>query len=329
MIQYLRGARPGPDAEMKPETYPPDPNVFLTEKCGRACLFCSARGEDRAMTTAQVRAVLRRAHPALVFEGGEPLLAPGLENWVRAARLTGTTDITLLTNGLLLTPERRRTLVRAGVNHFHFNFPSHLPAAHDALTGTKGRLGAQLTAIKEAAASGPEAAALVCVVTSLNFRHLPAYVSFAAREFPGLHYIAFNLVKFKGAVRKRPDLVPDLREAGPRLLAALRRARKLGLPCLVDGVPLCFLRGFEAYSRDADKLLRGDRTYLREKKPVKACANCGLSSLCPGPRADYAALRGERGFRAAPPGAAIAVTRLLRRGQLTLNARPESPRKRR
>lgn len=271
------------------------------------------------MTPSQVRGVLAAGYKGLVFEGGEPLLSPDLERWVRAARRRGTRDVTVLTSGLLLTPSRLASLRRAGVNHFHFNFPSHLEKLHDLLTGTRGRLGAQLSAIRSAAASGPGAAALVCVVNSLNYRQLPGYVEFVARELPGVLYVAFNFIKVKGLVKRRLWLVPGLAEVRPFLLAALRRARQLGLPCLVDGVPLCFLPGFEALARDADCLVKGESTYLREKKPVPACARCGLSAVCAGPRADYVALRGAGGFRAAPRGAAAAVARAVRRGQLALN----------
>lgn len=303
----------------KKQPSPLDPNIFLTDKCGRKCIFCSAEGEDRVMTAAQVKQVLDRRHGSLVFEGGEPLLSRDLEKWARAARRKGARDLTVLTNGLLLTPARRVSLVKAGIGHFHFNFPSHLEKLHDLLTGTRGRFSAQLAAIKQTAAAGPEAAALVCVVNALNYKHLPAYVDFAAREFPGIFYIAFNFIKVKGLVKKHTWLVPELAEVRPFLLEALRRARALGLPCLVDGVPLCFLKGFEAYSRDADSLLKGDRTYLGEKKFVKTCAACGFARICAGPRADYAQLRGLRGFRAAPRGAAAAVIRKVRGGQLSLN----------
>lgn len=298
---------------------PLDPNVFLTAGCARNCLFCSARGEDRVMTPAQVRQVLAAGYRSLVFEGGEPLLSRELEKWVRSARRSGVEDVTVLTSGLQLTPARLASLRKAGVDHFHFNFPSHVEKLHDLLTGTSGRFKAQLAAIKAAAACGPGAAALVCVVNSLNYRQLPEYVEFAARELPGVLYIAFNFIKVKGLVKKRLWLVPELAEVKPFLLAALRRARELGLPCLVDGVPLCFLSGFEAYARDADCLVKGDNTYLYEKRTVAACARCGLAAVCAGPRADYVALRGSRGFKAAPKGAAAAVARAVRRGQLALN----------
>ncbi|MDT8286364.1 MAG: radical SAM protein [Elusimicrobiales bacterium] len=296
-----------------------EPNVFVTDRCGRDCLYCSARGEDRLMTRAQIREVLERRYPALVFEGGEPLLSPELERWVRAAARRGTRDITVLTNGLALTPARFASLRKAGVGHFHFNFPSHLPKTHDELTGTRGRLKAQAAVIKRVAAAGPRAASLVCVINSLNYRQLPAYVAYAARNFPGLFYVALNFVKVKGMVKDRPWLVPDLRRVSPYLRKALAAARRLGLPCLVDGVPLCFLQGFEAHARDADCLTRGDGTYLGEKRRVAACRRCGLSPVCAGPRADYLELRGDAGFRAAPPGAARPVMLAVAGGQISLN----------
>lgn len=298
-----------------------EPNVFLTAACNRRCVYCSAEGEDRAMSPRQVREVLEHRHPTLVFEGGEPLLSRRLEGWVREARAKGAADISVLTNGLALTDRRRRSLLRAGADHFHFNFPSHIEELYDSLTGTSGLFRRQTEAVRAAAAAGPEQAVLVCVMNSKNLAFLPDYVDFAAREFPGLFYIAFNFIKIKGAVKRRPWLVPDLKALGPSLREALGRARSLGLDCLVDGVPLCFLKGFEAHSRDVSFLMKGDRVYLSEKKPVAACARCGLAAVCAGPRADYLALRGASGFRAAPKGAAGPVKRRASLGQVSLNSR--------
>ncbi len=46
---------------------------------------------------------------------GEPLLVPDLPDWVRAARAAGVLDVSLVTNGRLLTPEMSRRLVEAGL----------------------------------------------------------------------------------------------------------------------------------------------------------------------------------------------------------------------
>lgn len=274
------------------------------------------------MAARDVREVLARAKGTLVFEGGEPLLSRRLEAWVRAARAKGAADIAVLTNGLRLTDRRRRALRRAGVDHFHFNFPSHIEKLYDALTGTRGLFRRQAEAMKAAASDGPEAAVLVCVLNSKNYRFLPDYVEYAAREFPGLFYIAFNFIKVKGAVKKRDWLVPSLGAVSPYLRSALARARRLGVNCLVDGVPLCFLKGFEAHSRDVAFMMRGDGVYLSEKERVAPCSRCGLSCVCAGPRADYLALRGAAGFRAAPAGAAGPVKKLAAGGQVSLNSRP-------
>ncbi len=46
---------------------------------------------------------------------GEPLLRPDIDQWVREARAAGILDVSLITNGRLLTPELSRRLIEAGL----------------------------------------------------------------------------------------------------------------------------------------------------------------------------------------------------------------------
>ena len=303
----------------RPGERPPEPNLYITDKCNRTCLFCGARGERRLRTRVEMRANLGRGFESIIMEGGEPLLDPGLAGWARLAKEKGVKDISVLTNGTLLDAARLAELRAAGVDHFHFNFPSHLEKLFDLLTGTSGQLKALIAAIRSAAASGPRAAVLICVMNSANMRTLPDYADFAASGLGGVFYLALNFVKQSGLVKRRTWLVPRYGGLEPYLLETLKRAKRRRLPVLVDGVPLCFMKGFEAYSRDAGRILMGDDTYLREKAPVRACLTCSLNALCPGPRKDYVRLHGDGEFKPSRRSAAR-IRALIGRGQLSLNS---------
>lgn len=108
----------------------PDPlveevSVEPTNLCNANCVFCGYQFQDRAYsqialaTVQQIAGATARAGATRIRftpSVGEPLVHRGLEDLVAAARSTSpplTVDLT--TNGILLTPERYRRLVDAGV----------------------------------------------------------------------------------------------------------------------------------------------------------------------------------------------------------------------
>lgn len=276
----------------------PEPNVFVCDACNQRCVFCSAEGEDRRMSEREKLAVLRIPFETVSLEGGEPLLDRRLELLAAAARRAGSGKVMLFTNGLLLTEERLGALLAAGVNGFNFNLPSHRAVTHDALTGVRGQLPRKLELIKKTIELAPPGSVvLTFVVTALNFREMPAYVRFVARELKGVFYVSFNFIKIKGRVKKDTGLVPRISAAAASLRAALRAAGAAGLRVITDGFPLCLLKGFELSSIDLQKALRASTLYSGEKAKGKPCGACSVSKLCWGPRADYLRLRGPGEFR--------------------------------
>lgn len=276
----------------------PEPNVFVCDACNQRCVFCSAEGEDRKMSAREKITVLRVPFETVSLEGGEPLLERRLELLAATARRAGSKNVMLFTNGLLLTQERLGSLLAAGVNGFNFNLPSHRAVTHDALTGVNGRFPGKLAIIKKTIELAPPGSVvLTFVVTARNFREMPAYVRFVAKELRGVFYISFNFIKIKGRVKKNLGLVPGIAAAAASLRAALRAAQVEGLRVITDGFPLCLLKGFEFTSIDLQKALRASRLYSGEKAKGKPCESCSLSSLCWGPREDYLRLRGWGEFR--------------------------------
>ena len=279
-------------------TKKPEPNVFVCGACNQRCVFCSAEGEDRRMSEREKLAVVRIPFETLSLEGGEPLLDRRVELLAAAARRAGSKNVMLFTNGLLLTEERLDALLAAGVSGFNFNLPSHRAATHDALAGVKGLLPRKLALIKKTIEQAPPGSVvLTFVVTALNYREMPAYVRFVARELKGVFYISFNFIKIKGRVKKDLGLVPSISAAAVSLRAALRAARAAGVRVITDGFPLCLLKGFELTSIDLQKTLRASSLYAGEKAKGKPCQSCSVASLCWGPREDYLRLRGSGEFR--------------------------------
>ncbi|MFA5139169.1 MAG: radical SAM protein [Elusimicrobiota bacterium] len=277
----------------------PEPNVFLTDRCNQRCLFCSTSGEDRVQRAEEIEACILANRRTISLEGGEPALSRDLLKWIRFARGSGTKDIILCTNGAALGSERStRRLLDAGVTLFNVNFPSHIERVFDLLTQTRGLFRSRVAGMRRLVRlAGGERVRLTLVVNRLNCDALEGYARFVRREFPGVFYIAMNWIKVKGRVKDRPYLVPRLSRVRPRLAEALDYCRRSAIRCLVDGVPLCLLEGYEEHSIDFDKLRRGDRTYLGEKAHARACRGCSLRGVCAGPRRDYLEMFGDGELR--------------------------------
>lgn len=282
---------------------PDEPNIFITDKCNQACIFCSTKGENRVPTSEEIRRCLKVHRDSITVEGGEPLLSKHLFKWVAAAKRLGIKNIILSTNALLLGEHREALepasqnnlacdLVKAGVTLFNVNFPSHIEKIHDLLTGTKNKFEARSSAVRHLIRIAPGRVRLTIVVNKLNFQTLPGFADFIARFFPGILYVEINMIKVKGLVRKRTYLVPRLSHAAPFVRSAARRLKTAGISLITDGIPLCLLDGCEETSIDCDKMLKADRLYMGEKSRVKACSACSLKGICAGPRKDYLKLFG-------------------------------------
>lgn len=114
----------------KPQTYPTFLCLHMTEACNMACRYCQAdavQGQKRmSLETGRrivERLIVENPAPALTFDfhGGEPLLEfDRMMEVIHHARTLGarhgkTLSFVVQTNGLGLTPERARALLRAGV----------------------------------------------------------------------------------------------------------------------------------------------------------------------------------------------------------------------
>jgi MoaA/NifB/PqqE/SkfB family radical SAM enzyme len=130
------------------------PSATMTElwfeieaRCNLRCQFCynpwrpAGSVQPAALSTGEAITALKRCIDALrcrkvVFSGGEPLLRDDLEEIVRVARDRGARCV-VTTNGTLLTPDRAKSLIDAGVGLFQVPVLSHDPAVHDELSGRR------------------------------------------------------------------------------------------------------------------------------------------------------------------------------------------------
>jgi MoaA/NifB/PqqE/SkfB family radical SAM enzyme len=114
----------------------------VTKRCNARCGFCDYWKTDPSAKAAEINsfaAAARFFNPMVItFTGGEPTLRGDLEDLV--AGVNGAVRLkymTLLTHGGMLSPERSRSLWKAGINQFNISL-DFLDERHDRARGIPG-----------------------------------------------------------------------------------------------------------------------------------------------------------------------------------------------
>jgi MoaA/NifB/PqqE/SkfB family radical SAM enzyme len=117
-------------------------NFEVTMRCNAHCSFCDYWKTDPAARATEVNSfadAARYFNPMVItFTGGEPTLRRDLEDIVSGVdRAINTKYMTLLTHGGMLTPERARSIWKAGINQFNISL-DYLDERHDHARGIPG-----------------------------------------------------------------------------------------------------------------------------------------------------------------------------------------------
>ena len=270
--------------------------IPVTKTCNQRCLFCSAHGREDDVPLSRVLELVDAAAASgagtVTLSGGETTFSPHLPAIIARARAHGLA-VELQTNALTSAyPGKASRLASLSVGLFNVNFPSHEPAVNDRLTGTRGTLGLRIKGVKNLLGSGARVR-LTHLITSLNYKKLPAFARFVQRTFPGVDYIQFSFIKILGLAEENAWLAPEYAEAAPFLIKALEVCGRCGIKAVADHIPPCFLGAFADQSVDYLKLSGGggDLSAARtEKRKLPECRRCLLGDRCLGPRIDHVRL---------------------------------------
>ena len=284
---------------MKSRRIPKLEPITLSEACNQRCLFCSAYQGITAHTDTEITAIIARADKHVIIGGWEPTMDPRLEAVIRRAKEAGIENISVFTNAVRLSDKKYADrLIGAGATLFNINFPAHIPKLSDSITRSPGAFKKRVSAIKHLLARRDRTAVSLCfVVSSVNYRVLPAYAEYVAGNFPGVRHVTLNMICVNGWARVAVSLVPKLEEIEPYLRAAAEVFVRRRVRFVIDNVPLCRLRGIEYASAaaryivmDGVKAVASDKTYMR----ARCCAKCTLRRICMGIRRDYYKLNGDK-----------------------------------
>ncbi len=174
--------------------------VSITDRCNLRCFYCLPRdcgvphrAEQLSFEElAQVISVgVHLGIRKIRITGGEPLVRPGVVEFVRALRAySGITDLALSTNGTLLA-EYASALKAAGLMRINISLDSLRPAVFRAISG-RNDLPRVCAGIAAARAAGLQPIKLnVVVMRGVNDDELPAMIDFAAAEGAQARFIEY------------------------------------------------------------------------------------------------------------------------------------------
>ncbi len=171
----------------------------VTMRCNARCGFCDywkTPAGERDNETERCADAARFFNPMLVtFTGGEPLLRRDLEDLVAAVRdAIRLKYITLITHGGLLTPERGRSLWRAGVSQFNISL-DYVDGRHDLERGIPGLTRRILDTTEAMRASGISAIRFNTVIKRDNIDHIADVVRVAERLGVGVNFSVYTDLK--------------------------------------------------------------------------------------------------------------------------------------
>lgn len=277
--------------------------VQAARTCNLYCAYCHnpPKGETEPLAPVLARIRREKINAVSLEGGGEPTVNPKLFDIAARLRAAGVRHFMLSTNAVALSDPELCARAAAEMDFFTVNFPSHLPDEYAAATrSVKYRLAVK--GLMNLKACGAESRIrLFHIISSFNFKRLPEFAGWTLKELPGAAFVNFTFVRGYGRAARARGVMPRYSETEPYLKLALAKLKLGRMKAVVQNFPLCRLEGFEGFSFELQRGLRGDAVFeegVAAMKPCAACRACTLSGLCCGARADYAKAHGLRELKA-------------------------------
>jgi heme b synthase len=152
----------------------------VTRTCNLACVHCRAAALDRPyeneLSTDECKAFLDEvatiAKPIIILTGGEPLLRADIFEIAAYGHRKGL-RMTMAVNGTLLTRERARQMIEAGIQRISISLDGVSAETHDAFRQMKGAFEGALHGVAGARSEGLDFQ-INTTITQANLHELPA-----------------------------------------------------------------------------------------------------------------------------------------------------------
>jgi len=191
--------------------------VSVTDRCNLRCEYCmppegiEPKSHGEILSYEEIAEIVRSAASLGIgkvrLTGGEPLVRRGMTGLVRLLReIEGLDEISMTTNGILLTPEMAVELKEAGLDRLNISLDTLDPVRYRELT-RGGDVADVLRGIAAAQAAGFEGTKVNMVVSATGSREdVDRMRSFCAREGLVLQTInRFSLTKRTGETESLHD----------------------------------------------------------------------------------------------------------------------------
>jgi len=243
----------------------------------------------------------------ITFTGGEPTVRKDLADLIRFAKKSGIKTVELQTNGVLLHKRSlAEKIVNAGVDIALVSLHSYKEEISEKLTNSPHTFRKTLRGIRNLTK--------ICrnvqvshVINSMNYKDLCDFVTFIHWNFPRVQSIYFSFVRPNGRAFENKWIVPKLSDIDLDLYKAFEHCRNTGVGFGVEGLPLCYMQGFEEHSVEIGRLLSEPVFYISSKesradahrftqaelkRKDERCSYCLLNDICPGVWREYAEVHG-------------------------------------
>jgi radical SAM protein with 4Fe4S-binding SPASM domain len=203
----------------------------VTNACNLQCKHCystSGKMGKNELTTNQAKRAIdtfdRAGVTILAFSGGEPLVRPDIFELTKYAHEKGL-YVALATNGTLITSEKAKKMIHAGIQFVQISLDGANPETHETFRGIKGAFNKTIEGIKNCVAT-ELFVEVSTTVTKHNYKELPAIVDLS-EKLGADWFMAFNFVPTgRGKDMVETDLSPSQREEMLKMLWHELKTRK-------------------------------------------------------------------------------------------------------
>jgi cyclic pyranopterin phosphate synthase len=177
-----------------------DLRISVTDRCNFRCFYCRSadpenyQAHDQTLSWAEFERLGRVFHGLGIRKvrvtGGEPLVREGVENFIAGLAKTGFEDLSMTTNGHLLS-QRCEKLLAAGLKRINISLDSLDPVKFERITRTK-TFASVMAGIETAQSSrlGPVKVNAV-LVRGFNADEVEAFAQFARERGVIMRFIEF------------------------------------------------------------------------------------------------------------------------------------------
>ncbi|MBD3204145.1 radical SAM protein [Candidatus Woesearchaeota archaeon] len=284
--------------------------IRLGKKCNQNCLFCTVADDDEVELSIneikkKIEFIAKNGSGNLAFTGGEPTLRNDFFEILKFAEEKGIKNIELQTNGVMLANSKfSKRLKNIKLSGILIAFHSHKKDINNKITQTR-LFEKQLTGLKNSLKINTHIA-VSHVINSLNYKYLPEFSRYIFGLSPKIqHYYGF--VRPNGNASKNKWIVPKLSEVEVYLEKTMRYCKNNQIDFVVEGVPLCYMQGYEKHCAETQRLnskVRYDASdgsehenlheFIHKKLKIKSdvCEICFLKKYCVGVWREYEKIYG-------------------------------------